>query len=178
MCMWMIPYHIATAHIHIGQAFRSYLECWIPPEDKTKQSFLVEALTHSRWLPHQCQTHKMCFTTSVCYGCAYGWVLTTLPLLALTKLLEVTYDSGCLGGLKEFRLPPKDQTKESFVVEAIDTFKITLPLHQCQTSYYDNLQKTFTYSTYNFRNILINKLKKLNRQYTVSQIKVRVGKLK
>ena len=135
MCMWMIPYHIATAHIHIGQAFRSYLECWIPPEDKTKQSFLVEALTHSRWLPHQCQTHKMCFTTSVCYGCAYGWVLTTLPLLALTKLLEVTYDSGCLGGLKEFRLPPKDQTKESFVVEAIDTFKITLPLHQCQTSY-------------------------------------------
>ena len=71
MYMWMIPYQIAPAHI--GQAFGSYLEFWLPPEDKTKQSFLVEALlTHSRWLPHQCQTHEMCFTTSICYGCAYG----------------------------------------------------------------------------------------------------------
>ncbi len=62
--------------------------------------------------------------------------LTTLPLLMLTKLIwKLPRILVASRGLKEFWWPPEDQTKDSFVVEAIDTFKITLPLHQCQTSY-------------------------------------------
>jgi hypothetical protein len=46
--------------------------------------------THSRLISHQCQIYVKCFTTFTCGGCAYGCVLTTLQLLWLTKLLEVS----------------------------------------------------------------------------------------
>ena len=76
--------------------------------------------THSRCPPHQCQTYESCFRMSSCCGCAYGWVLTMLlPLLLLTKRLEVFLKSGSLPGVR----PQRNE-----LVEAIN------PLNMAPTS--------------------------------------------
>ena len=46
---------------------------------------LLRLKTHLKWLPHHCQTHIRFFTTFICCGCTYGWVLITVLLVSPNK---------------------------------------------------------------------------------------------
>ncbi len=112
MCICMSPYHISLPRVD-----RFVPRSLIPPEG-SYHSVLVWQLrlyTHPRWLPHQCQTCKRWFSTIICCGCAYEWVLTTLQLLS----------SATSFGYLELWIPLRGQDTVLWCVgEAIDPFKM------------------------------------------------------
>ena len=94
MCMRICPYHVTSALVR--QAVGSYLSrnqftSW---EAHHSMMWWLKLQTHSSELPlpHQYQTHIRCFSTFKCCVCTYVSVLMMLPLLLLTKLLEVNLE--------------------------------------------------------------------------------------
>ncbi len=112
MWIWMSHYHVTAAYVGqvLGRLSMDHLR------SKAVKELWSRLYTHPRWLPHQWQTQIWCVTTFICFGYAYGWVITTLPLLSSSgKLFQL---SDNLGTLQEAKPHHRAQ------VEAVDPSKM------------------------------------------------------
>jgi len=84
-CEWVLTMLLLIAAL-TGQAFKVFP--WIIDTSQGANHMIMRWLrlyTHSKWLPHQNQTHIWCFSSFIWCGCGYKWVLTMLLLIvALT----------------------------------------------------------------------------------------------
>ena len=113
MCGCMCPYYV-TCLSHQPSFWKWAIYIWITSlgANHSIVQYMRLHQTHSSGLPYKYQTHIRCFTTFICCGCEYVWVLTTLCLILLPKLL-----------LLDLIYSPRGKPQHSAVHEAINYFK-------------------------------------------------------
>ena len=71
MCIWIVLTTLTTARIVKTFGIQNS-GCLLRSKPQSETQLVLEAISHSKWLPHQYQAHIRCLTTFMCCGCACG----------------------------------------------------------------------------------------------------------